>query len=219
MELERTFSRIFNGSILDGLESALGESGMKAVLSNVELALCMDNPGELHRNLRDIFKEGAFVLEKVIVKELFRRLNVPYEETGNLDFEGYVSHARKLFVSRQETVPADHAVGESLKAQVIRPHLKVVRTLWRNSPVQVSFVVVDLNSGLEYPQNFVCVFPKNLFRRNQRSNLKRSKFFRVFGEKANEVARSLLENALERERDTNVRRQIEFSLRDIKEAE
>lgn len=219
MELERRFSQILNGSILDGLESALGESGMKAVLSNVELAFCMDNPGELHRNLHGIFKEGAFVLEKVIVKELFQRLNVPYEETGNLDFEGYVRHARKLFVSRQEMLPADHAAGESPKANVIRPYLKVVRTLWRNNPVQISFVVVDLNSGLGYPQNFVCVFPMNLFRRNQRSNLKRSKFFRVFGEKANRVARDVLENALERERDINVRRQIESSLRDIKEPE
>ena len=59
----------------------------------------------------------------------------------------------------------------------------------------------------------------NLFRRNQRSNLKRSKFFRVFGEKANKIARDLLEKALERERDINVRRQIESSLRDIKEPE
>ena len=191
---------------------------MKVVLSNIELALCTDSPGELHRNLYDIFKEGAFVLEKVIVKELFRRLNVPYEEMANLDFEGYVNHAKKLFVARQERAPADHAVyGESRKGYIIQPHLKVVKALWRNSPVQISFVVVDLNGGQEYPQNFVCVFPKNLFRRNQKGNLKRSRFFRVFGEKTNEVARSLLEDALERERDLEVRRQIESSLRDIKE--
>lgn len=95
---------------------------------------------------------------------------------------------------------------------VAQPHLKIIKTLWQNSPVQVSFVVVDFNDGQEYPQNFVCVFPRNLFRRNQTGNLKRSKFFHVFGEKSHEVAKSLLEDALKRETDPEIRRQIEASL-------
>jgi hypothetical protein len=193
---------------------------MKVVLSNIELTLCADNPGELHRSLCDIFKEGAFILEKVIVKELFRRLSLPYEERIDLDFEGYVNHAKELFAAKQETATADQVTDrESCKDHTIQPHLKVVRTLWQNNPVQISFVVVDLNNGHEYPQNFVCVFPKNLFRRNQKGNLKRSKFFCVFGEKTHEVARKLLADALKREASLEVRRQIEASLRDVNEAD
>jgi hypothetical protein len=192
---------------------------MKVVLSNIELTLCADNPGELHRSLCGIFKEGAFILEKVIVKELFRRLSLPYEERLDLDFEGYVNHAKELLATKQEPATADQVANrEPRRDHIIQPHLKVVRTLWQNSPVQTSFVVVDLNNGQEYPQNFVCVFPKNLFRRNQKSNLKRSRFFRVFGEKTHEVARKLLADALKRETSLEVRRQIEASLRDVNES-
>jgi len=201
------------------LESALGESGKKVVLSNIELTLCADNPRELHKSLCAIFKEGAFILEKVIVKELFRRLSLPYEERIDLDFEGYVNHAKELFATKQGTATVDQVADrEPCKGHIIQPHLKVVRTLWQNSPVQTSFVVVDLNNGQEYPQNFVCVFPKNLFRRNQRSNLKRSKFVHIFGEKAHRVARELLQEALKRETDREVRRHIESSLREVIEA-
>jgi len=192
---------------------------MKVVLSNIELTLCADNPGKLHKSLRSIFKEGASILERVIVKELFRRLSLPYEERSDLDFEGYVNHAKELLATRREEATVNEvAPREPRTGHAILPHLKVVRTLWQDNPVQVSFVVVDLNSGQEYPQNFVCVFPMNLFRRNQRSNLKRSKFYRVFGEKTHEVARRLLADALKRETSTEVRRQIEASLREVNEA-
>jgi hypothetical protein len=192
---------------------------MKVVLSNLELNLCADNPGELHKSLRSIFKEGAFILEKVILKELFRRLSLPYEERIDLDFEEHVNHARELFATKQETAVADQVTkAELCKDHTIQPHLKVMRTLWQNTSVQISFVVVDLNNGHEYPQNFVCVFPRNLFRRNQKSNLKRSKFFRFFGEKTHEVARRLLADALKRETSLDVRSQIEASLRDVNEA-
>jgi len=192
---------------------------MKVVLSNIELTLCADNPGELHKSLRSIFKDGASILEKVIVKELFRRLDLAYEERSDLDFEGYVNQAKELLAAKQKTETVDKVAGrEPRKGHVILPHLKVVRTLWQDNPVQVSFVVVDLNNGQEYPQNFVCVFPMNLFRRNQKSNLKRSRFFHVFGEETHEVARKLLADALKRETSLEVKRQIEASLRDVNEA-
>ena len=134
-------------------------------------------------------------------------------------FEGYVNHAKELFAIRQERATVVQVVDREFRRDhIIQPHLKVVRTLWQNSPVQTSFVVVDLNNGQEYPQNFVCVFPKNLFRKNQRSNLKRSKFVQIFGEKAHRVARELLQEALKRETDREVRRHIESSLREVIEA-
>jgi hypothetical protein len=101
---------------------------------------------------------------------------------------------------------------------VTQPHLKIIRTLWKNSPIKTSYVVVDLNAGQEYPQNFVCVFPKNLFRRNQKANLRRTKFFRVFDEKSHEMAGNLLEDALKRETDSKIKAEIEALLEEIMES-
>jgi len=192
---------------------------MKVVLSKVELTLCADDPRELHKSLHSIFKEGASILEKVIIKELFRRLSLPYEEQTDLDFEGYINRARELLATRPETTPIA-GVGDKRfpKDYTVKPCLKVVKALWQNTPVQVSFVVVDLDKGKEYPQNFLCVFPKNLFRKNQRSNLKRSKFAKIFGENTHKVARKLLQEALGVETDNEARRQIESSLKEVIES-
>ena len=197
----------------------MGESGRQTVLLNVELAQHTSNPETFHRNLHGLFNDGALVLEKAIIKELFRRLGVTYEEKSDFDFVGCVNHAKRFFLTRNEEATADRIGSKgSHKDHIVQPHLKVIRALWNNSPVQISFVVVDLNSKQEYPQNFVCVFPKNLFRKNQKGNLKRSRFFHVFGETSHEVAESLLEDALKTERDREVRRQIESSLREVREA-
>jgi len=219
IELEPKFCQILHESILDGLENALGGSGLKVVLLNIDLARYTNNPAELHRNLHGIFNEGASILEKEIVKKLFQRLGVPFEEKSDLDFAAYVKHAEKLFTTSQQKSLGDrNAERKGNRNGKMQPHLKVIRTLWQDRPIKISFVVVDLNDGHEYPQNFLCVFPRNLFKRNRKGNLQRSKFFRVFGEKSREVAKSLLEDALKREPDLEVRRKIESSLREVKEA-
>jgi len=101
---------------------------------------------------------------------------------------------------------------------VTQPHLKIIKTLWRDKPIRTSFVVIDLN-GQEYPQNFLCIFPKNWFKKNQKSNLCRSKFFNIFGEQPHEIARTLLEDALRRETDSGVRAEIQTRLREVRESE
>ena len=212
------FSQALHESVLDALENVLGESGMKVVLLNIELDKCTDDREALRTSLYGLFKDGAYVLEKVIVKELFRKLGISHEEGTDADFVVCVNHAKELFLARQGGVTEGQKVNrEPSKDHVIQPHLKVIRSPWHNSPAQFSFVVVDLSKGQEYPQNFVCVFPMNLFRRNQKGNLKRSKFFRVFGKKTHEVARKLLRDALNREPSLEVRRQIEASLEDVDE--
>ncbi len=186
------------------------------VLSNIELTLCARNPRELHKSLRSIFKEGASTLEKLIIKELFRRLSLPYEEQTDFDFEAYVNLAEELHATQRGTTSLGKVAGtQPPEDHTIKPYLKVVKTFWQDTPVQTSFVVIDLNEGQEYPQNFLCVFPKNLFRKNQRSNLKRSKFAKIFGEKTHEVARKLLQEAFRKETDREARRHIESSLKEV----
>jgi len=219
IELKPEFCQILHESILEALENALGGSGLKVVLLNVDLARYTNNPAELHRNLYHLFNEGALILEKVIVKELFRRLGLPYEEKDDFDFARHVNHAEELFAVKGKPLTGEqNCEKQPQKDHTRQPHLKVIKTLWQDRTIQISFVVVDLKSGHEYPHNFLCIFPKNLFKKNRKGSLKRSRFFHVFGEKSHEVARRLLEDALKRERDLEARRQIEASLREVKEA-
>jgi len=94
------FSQVLHKCILDGLRRILGESGMKAIRPDIESCSYEEDVGELHEDLYAIFGSGAFELEKAIVKELFRRLNVSYEETSDFDFARYVNQARELFKTR-----------------------------------------------------------------------------------------------------------------------
>jgi hypothetical protein len=99
----------------------------------------------------------------------------------------------------------------------MQPQLKIIKTVWPNNSTTISFVVVNLSMSPEYPQNFLCVFPKNLFKRNQKGNLRESQFFRIFGEKTYETARDLLEKALERETEFNTRMEIAAILEEVNE--
>jgi hypothetical protein len=62
----------------------------------------LEDPEELHRDLSVIFGAGAESLERVILKELFRRLNIPFEEGENFDFVKSVEQARELFMVRMK---------------------------------------------------------------------------------------------------------------------
>jgi hypothetical protein len=94
--MEFKFSQVLHECIINGLKDFLGETGMKAVLFNIELGQYIDDPREFHANLYAIFNQGAFSLEKAIVKELFRRLNLTYVENRTFDFARQVSQAREL---------------------------------------------------------------------------------------------------------------------------
>lgn len=82
----------------------LGESGTKVVLLNINPSQHLDDPEEFHQNLYKIFKEGSVVLEEVIVKKLFQKLNVRCEERTDFDFSRYVNHAKQLYAKRQKKV-------------------------------------------------------------------------------------------------------------------
>ncbi len=97
----------------------------------------------------------------------------------------------------------------------MQPQLKIITTTWHNTIVQISFVVVDLSIGKEYPQNFLCLFPRNILGRNHRGHLKVSPFHRIFGDKTYEVAKILLEDALRKERNAKIRKEIEATLKKL----
>ncbi len=54
-----------------------------------------DKPSEFHRELQFYFGFGALTLERMIVKELFQKLNLHYPSGNELDFETSVGLAKR----------------------------------------------------------------------------------------------------------------------------
>ena len=102
--MESKFFQVLHECIFDVLGNVLGESGTRVIAFHIELGHYIDDPSELHRNLYALLGNGAIVLEKIIVKKLFRRLDIPYEKRGNFDFARYANEARELFLKRQKVV-------------------------------------------------------------------------------------------------------------------
>ena len=71
------------------------------------------------------------------------------------------------------------------------------------------FAVVDLERGKDYPANFVCMLPLNVEFNGKAYNI----FTRIFGSDSLKVAKWMLVNALEREKDSAIRDEIERRLK------
>lgn len=99
--VESEFLETLHESMLDGLCQVISDSGIKALFFNIESSQYLDDPETFHGNLYAVFNEGAIVLEKVIVKELFRKLNMPYKVRGDFDFTKCISQAKKRFIESQ----------------------------------------------------------------------------------------------------------------------
>ena len=71
---------------------------MEAVLGKMQLSALAESPEELQNGFGQIFGPPAKVLEKLIVRDLFKRLNLKFEEVvASFDFETYVNIARREF--------------------------------------------------------------------------------------------------------------------------
>lgn len=100
MEQRVEFPDLLRECIHDGVEGVLGWGGMQVLLYHFQLDQYWEKPREFHINLHFALGPGSVVLEKMIVKELFRRLNVPYAERDGFDFERYVNYAQEIFAAK-----------------------------------------------------------------------------------------------------------------------
>jgi hypothetical protein len=91
---EKTFSSMLQLSIGEGVRAALGQA-ILGVLNGQGLSNEATDPKEFHRKLQSVFGNGAGVLEKVIVKDLFRKLNIPYNSQERFDYGEALERARE----------------------------------------------------------------------------------------------------------------------------
>jgi hypothetical protein len=100
---EKTFSSMLQLSIGEGVKAALGQA-ILGVLNGQGLFNEATAPKEFHRKLQTVFGNGAIVLEKVIVKDLFRKLNIPYDFQDRFDYGEALERAKVACAGEAQTI-------------------------------------------------------------------------------------------------------------------
>ena len=92
--------KILLEAVEEGL-SSLGDSPKQAIFFHLETSFEISkdniptNLTEFSKALEKIFGPGALYLEKLIVKRLYEKLGLEFEEVKNWDFLEYVNSARE----------------------------------------------------------------------------------------------------------------------------
>jgi hypothetical protein len=95
MVQDKAFSSLLIDCICESVTDAMG-AGVLQVLVEKGLLDNSDNPTEFDRQLRSIFGNGARVLERLVVKELFRKLGIPYRTELSFDYGESLGTAKQV---------------------------------------------------------------------------------------------------------------------------
>jgi hypothetical protein len=104
---QERFNRVLLGAIDGGL-SSLGDSPRKAVFYHLEASFRLKrentplNLAEFQQVLERIFEPAAPNLEKTIIRCLYERLGLGFEELGHVDFVAYVDDAKRRVMREEE---------------------------------------------------------------------------------------------------------------------
>jgi formylmethanofuran dehydrogenase subunit E len=71
------------------------------------------------------------------------------------------------------------------------------------------FAVVDSDKAKSYPSNFICMLPSQISVDQKKNNV----FSKIFGDKSEEQAKTLLTHALQNENDMEIKNEIERRLK------
>jgi len=101
----------FDRTLLDAIEgglSSLGDSPKEAIFYHLEMSFRLKkeniplNLSEFQQAMERIFGPGAPYLEKIIIRCLYERLGLGFEELGNADFVTYVDDAKRRVMREEE---------------------------------------------------------------------------------------------------------------------
>ena len=91
---EKVFSSMLQLSVNEGVKAALGQA-ILGILTDQGLFNNLTDPKEFHRKLQTVFGGGATVIEKIIIKDLFRKLSVPYTSQDYFNYGDDLERARQ----------------------------------------------------------------------------------------------------------------------------
>jgi len=106
---EGTVNRLddFRRVLLEAVDEALlalGDSVRKAIYWHLENRFSikrdeiLDKLGEFNKALEDMLGAGADILLKIMVKRLYVKLNISFEEKPEWNFKDYVEYAKKSVI-------------------------------------------------------------------------------------------------------------------------
>jgi hypothetical protein len=90
---------IFSNSVRVALVEVLGESGAASLSYYISLGPADVEPGTVRDRLDKILGDGAVILERAIVTEFYRELNLPYEVASILALSPGAPVSRLAFES------------------------------------------------------------------------------------------------------------------------
>ena len=95
------FEKLLNEAVDEGLKNAVCEGGRQIIVCQLE-EICSvkghgiaEKPEAFAAGLQKIFGEGAGVVEEFIVRNLFTRLGLKYEDKKDFMFADYVKEAKE----------------------------------------------------------------------------------------------------------------------------
>lgn len=99
------FDFLMKNCIMDSMKGALGQSGTDSIVYHLHLKMLGNDLGAFHSGLTSLLGDPAVVIETLIIKSLYSRLGLQFDEGKNLDFVRRANEAKVALSSR----PAERA--------------------------------------------------------------------------------------------------------------
>ncbi len=93
---EKAFASLLTDTVVESMADILGENALSLLISKGMLDHAED-PGELERQLSSTFGNGSLVLERMIVKALYRKLGIRLDSSFGFDYAKALDVARHVF--------------------------------------------------------------------------------------------------------------------------
>jgi len=75
---------------------------MRAILYHLSLERLGSDPEAFDKKLRELLNAPATIIEEIIIKDLFKRLDLLYSPKGAFDFPRYVNAAKEFYASTEK---------------------------------------------------------------------------------------------------------------------
>lgn len=92
---ERAFSSVLVSTVREAVGDALGRNVLE-ILTSRGLLDAVSNSKEFDRKLQSLFGNGAAVLEKIVVKDLDRKLGIRYDSQASFDYQKSLETAKEV---------------------------------------------------------------------------------------------------------------------------
>jgi hypothetical protein len=92
---EREFSSVLVSTVREAVVDALGRNVLE-ILTSKGLLDAASNSKEFDRKLQSLFGNGAAVLERIVVKDLNRKLGIRYDSEASFDYEKSLETAKEV---------------------------------------------------------------------------------------------------------------------------